>query len=676
MNPAQGAMAQPGQGQPQGQQAPAAQQRPSMYQPNHIKGLPFLSEEEKSKYEQGLRGLWQKMNSSPTNSPDQIAARQKIMDFSRMLIGKIQQRRTLHQQQQQAQQPSQTPAQPQARPAVQQQVQQQTQQPTQLQQQQSRPVVQQQQQSQTPVPKPVVPAQAQAQLQTQVQAQAQVQPPKPQQPPSSSETGTTATTAQSQQPAVQTATAAATAAAAAVQRPKIPDHLMQHVNKMTFRPPVQLADKSSAEAAKWVEEMKERYARALMTMESSKNKVASWEKLFSDRTQAGNPLKDEELRQYQLRKDQQLKLYSEAHKWVDGVRKQQGNLQGAAQAQAQASQAAAVTAPTPVKPADASQTSSVTVPPVTVPTPGNKTQNVNQAPIAPITASDAGRNPQQLAAGNRMQPANIASPAVAAQSQPRPVSTTPQPIQQQVQAQSQPQIQPQGQTQVPKPEQPRPAPVNAALASAAAQAQAAQQSTSPGQAAVRAQVPQAPAPAPVTAAGPTRALSHSAAMSLANQRAATTPGNTPLQGQQPTVVTPSAVGVNQAVMGSGAQHQQGHPHAHPTQQQASIQSRMPIPKQLPEKATAVPQGVAVGGGVTAGRPTISQGSGTLGGVMNQPAVPRIPAYNHDAEGDHVLSKKKLDELVRQVCGGPAEGQDGNLLTPDVEEVRNTWYLPG
>ncbi|KLP01520.1 unnamed protein product [Fusarium fujikuroi] len=94
---------------------------------------------------------------------------------------------------------------------------------------------------------------------------------------------------------------------------------------------------------------------------------------------------------------------------------------------------------------------------------------------------------------------------------------------------------------------------------------------------------------------------------------------------------------------------------------------MPIPKVLPEKATAVPQGVSVGGGVSAGRPTMTQGSGTLGGVMSQPAMARIPAYNHEAEGDHVLSKKKLDELVRQVCGGPAEGQDGNLLTPEVEE---------
>ena len=35
------------------------------------------------------------------------------------------------------------------------------------------------------------------------------------------------------------------------------------------------------------------------------------------------------------------------------------------------------------------------------------------------------------------------------------------------------------------------------------------------------------------------------------------------------------------------------------------------------------------------------------------------------------AKKKLDELVRQVCGGGAEGQEGNLLMPEVEEVRIT-----
>ncbi|KAL7936950.1 hypothetical protein V8C35DRAFT_320598 [Trichoderma chlorosporum] len=127
------------------------------------------------------------------------------------------------------------------------------------------------------------------------------------------------------------------AAAAAAQRPKILEALMQHVNKMTFRPPVQLADKP-VDAAKWIEEIKERYARALMTMQSAKNKVASWEKLITDRAAQGNPLKEEEQRQIQLRKDQQLKLYAEAQKWVESVRKQQGSLQGVAQAQARTSQ--------------------------------------------------------------------------------------------------------------------------------------------------------------------------------------------------------------------------------------------------------------------------------------------------------------------------------------------------
>jgi transcription initiation factor TFIID subunit 12 len=54
--------------------------------------------------------------------------------------------------------------------------------------------------------------------------------------------------------------------------------------------------------------------------------------------------------------------------------------------------------------------------------------------------------------------------------------------------------------------------------------------------------------------------------------------------------------------------------------------------------------------------------------MGQPAVARTPAYQLEGEGDRILNKKKLDELVRQVCGGTAEGQEGNLLMPEVEEV--------
>lgn len=102
-----------------------------------------------------------------------------------------------------------------------------------------------------------------------------------------------------------------------------------------------------------------------------------------------------------------------------------------------------------------------------------------------------------------------------------------------------------------------------------------------------------------------------------------------------------------------------------------MHSKLPIPKVLPEKATAVPQGVSLGGGIKGNRPTMNQGTSTMGAPMHQPAVQKIPAYNNEAEGDHVLSKKKLDELVRQVCGGSSDGQEGNLLAPEVEEVCHT-----
>lgn len=127
-------------------------------------------------------------------------------------------------------------------------------------------------------------------------------------------------------------------------------------------------------------------------------------------------------------------------------------------------------------------------------------------------------------------------------------------------------------------------------------------------------------------------------------------------------------------MGGGSQQQPGHPHAHPNPQTSTntVHSKLPIPKQLPEKALMPVQPVSLGGGVSAGRPTYSGGGGIAGGVMGQPAVSKVPAIQMETEGERVLNKKKLDELVRQVCGGVAEGQDGNMLTPEVEEVSRSF----
>ncbi|KAM5388528.1 hypothetical protein ACJA88_000392 [Fusarium oxysporum] len=544
MNPQ---MAQQGQGQQAG--AGQAQQRPPpMYQPNQIRNLPTLSDEEKSKYEAGLQGLWNKANNSPQNSPDHIAARQKIIEFSKMLITKIQQRRSQQMQGQNAQN------------------------------QQARP----------------------QQMQQNAAGQANQ--------------------AQPQQQAAGAAAGNQSAAAAAVRRNPVPDHIQQHVNKINFRAPQSVIDKSAAEATKWIEEIKERYTRALMTMDASKQKVAQIDKIINDRAAAGQPFKEDELRQLQLKKDQQLKAHTDAHKWVDSVRKQQGSLQGTGQAQAQAQtqpqaqnsvrlsqqgnqpvqQAAATQQNQPqAQPRPQQQQQQQQQPQATQNQPqAAQQQNNAQTNTAPINAAVEVAK-QQLAAVSRASPVNGTPGATSAQV--RPAQGTPQPGRQQLPA-----------AQVQVKQEPGAAPINPVMASTAAQNQA----------------------------------------------------GTPTQQNAPRIPTPQ-----QAAAASAPQPTpQGHPHAHPPQpQQTPMQSKMPIPKVLPEKATAVPQGVSVGGGVNTGRPTMSQGSGTLGGVMNQPAMARIPAYNHEAEGDHVLSKKKLDELVRQVCGGPAEGQDGNLLTPEVEE---------
>jgi transcription initiation factor TFIID subunit 12 len=610
MNPQ---MAQQGQGQ--GQQAGAGQAQPRpppMYQPNQIRNLPTLSDEEKSKYEAGLQGLWNKANNSPQNSPEHIAARQKIIEFSKMLITKIQQRRSQQMQGQNAQN------------------------------QQARP------------------------QQMQQNAAGQANQAQPQQQAAGAAAGNQA----------------AAAAAAAVRRNPVPDHIQQHVNKINFRAPQSVVDKSTAEATKWIEEIKERYTRALMTMDASKQKVAQIDKIINDRAAAGQPFKEDELRQLQLKKDQQLKAHSDAHKWVDSVRKQQGSLQGTGQAQAQAQtqpqaqnsgrlsqqgtqpmqQAAATQQNQPQaqpRPQQQQQQQQQQQPQAAQTQPqAAQQQNIAQTNTAPVNAAVEVAK-QQLAAVSRASPVNGTPGTTPAQV--RPTQGTPQPGRQQLPA-----------TQVQVKQEPGAAPINPAMASAAAQNQA---GTPTQQNAPRIPTPQqaAAASAPVTAAGPQQALSHSAAMDLANQKAINTPGSASVPGRPAAAGTPTpGSAVNQGVMGPNVPQQptpQGHPHAHPPQpQQTPMQSKMPIPKVLPEKATAVPQGVSVGGGVNTGRPTMSQGSGTLGGVMNQPAMARIPAYNHEAEGDHVLSKKKLDELVRQVCGGPAEGQDGNLLTPEVEEV--------
>jgi transcription initiation factor TFIID subunit 12 len=72
-----------------------------------------------------------------------------------------------------------------------------------------------------------------------------------------------------------------------------------------------------------------------------------------------------------------------------------------------------------------------------------------------------------------------------------------------------------------------------------------------------------------------------------------------------------------------------------------------------------PQPVSMG----AARPTLTGPQSGPMGMMGQPAIQKQPPFLLQGQGDRVLDKKKLDELVRQVTGGSGEG-----LQPEVEEV--------
>ncbi|KAL9091257.1 MAG: hypothetical protein Q9165_004891 [Trypethelium subeluteriae] len=89
--------------------------------------------------------------------------------------------------------------------------------------------------------------------------------------------------------------------------------------------------------------------------------------------------------------------------------------------------------------------------------------------------------------------------------------------------------------------------------------------------------------------------------------------------------------------------------------------RFPIPKTLNTTSPLPP--VSMG---AAARPTLGGPVNGAPGMVGQPAVQKQPGYILEGEGDRVLSKKKLDELVRQVTGG-GEGP-GESLTPEVEEA--------
>jgi len=428
--------------------------------------------------------------------------------------------------------------------------------------------------------------------------------------------------------------------------------IQQHIEAMSWIPPPEVETQGPEVAAKWSATNKEKYSRAMMQMHSTTERLRSNENLAKALQQKGAAMTPEEqksLQNIQSQKPQVIKAYQDAKRFVEEFRKGQNERRAASQS------ANTQTRP----PSNGGAVNAGANPP---PRPGPSPQQPSQP-----GAVDAAKNQQ----------ANSAGGVPGANGQPGQQQSQPQAQQTKVTSSAAPQASPVSTTQpapgaAPQPikvepgtqQHPHPPPVNTAIASAAV-----------------AGLPSAGTPTqvrtPQTATsitGAPRSLSHQAALSLANQRGSQSgaiPGSAP---QQSTPQGPSGTPLSApGVMGTVVPQAAGHPHAHPQTQQPqplTQNSKLPIPKQLPEKAAAPPQPVSLSaGGVTPGRPTYTGGGGIAGGVMGNPVLPKLPVVQMEGEGERVLNRKKLDDLVRQVCGGQAEGQEGNVLTPDVEEVR-------
>ncbi|KAL8862538.1 MAG: hypothetical protein Q9178_001036 [Gyalolechia marmorata] len=105
-------------------------------------------------------------------------------------------------------------------------------------------------------------------------------------------------------------------------------------------------------------------------------------------------------------------------------------------------------------------------------------------------------------------------------------------------------------------------------------------------------------------------------------------------------------------------------HAHPPMSGRDPQNnnqKMPIPKELKHPP---PQPVAMG----PARPTLTGGpSNGAMGSLGQPAIQKQPSYVIEGEGERVLGRQRLEELVRQVTGG-VDGEEGETLTAAAEET--------
>lgn len=361
----------------------------------------------------------------------------------------------------------------------------------------------------------------------------------------------------------------------------------------------------------WIPEARLRYGIALQKQEVGRARIADLRTQFSQR-QAQGAMPNDEVQEFKNRQLAAEKLFREGSEFLNKFKEQQESFKMQSQQNPQMNQTvqgttAAAAQPAPTAPA---------VPQAQAPTANATSAIPGQPPTpAPHTINSAVNAARNQAGQTAM------SPTTSQQGQaPSSASATPAP----------PNAQQPGQRPQPPSHQGTPG----------AQVTFTQTPNADGS------TPTSTGPQQVNnqAQGPPRPLSHQAAMQQAAQNYNSNQNQAPPQA------------INQATA-----NQQAHPQGYLSNRSTDASARninMAIPKTL---NISTPEAVPM----PAARPSLSGGpSHAAPGMMSQPAVQKHPGYVLEGEGQHVLSKKMLDILVRQVTGGG----EGEMLTPDAEEV--------
>ena len=404
---------------------------------------------------------------------------------------------------------------------------------------------------------------------------------------------------------------------------QISQKVLQHVQSQNFVPPPSIAQQGPEQVQNWVREAKQKYVHYLQRMETAQKGLAELTRTAENRQKEGKTFSPEEVQRFSMRKNQLIRAAAEAKEHLTKFKQQQDAIK-----------------------ASAAGNSTSNVPR----NPGTQPPNVEQ----PQNAGGPQPSLDLSKLDGQGQIHSVSSTVDAARSQPNGGNRST------ISPQNGGQPGQPGMNQIPNSHNlansahqstshPNTATNNTAAAAVQQQPASQQQPQTQPQPSHSSQQP-IPNPQSASSQGP-HPLTHSAAMAQAARSHPSQPNHPQSNSQPSTHAHPQIGGGNRDNVGS-------------REPQNSNSIKMPLPAGDARFAepTPIPMGPA--------RPTLTGGPSTgATGPLGQPAIQKHPGYVLEGDGERVLSKKKLEELVRQVTGGnSAEGEEGETLSAEVEEV--------